>query len=224
MEAALLGQAAKNLLRRLSAVDHAEHLLVIAQPFCQRVILQNTDLPEGHTAKAVIYLLRLGAQLRHSMLRRVCAQQIAQGRLRGGTQYQRGADMLRQRCHCRHTGPQVAQGQHLRFVENDNAVCKAVELAAFGGTVGVQGIEKPRRRCHHHRHIPVFRCQRPTYLLGRRAVGEVKLHAGVVLQHIAAAQNAPKHLRVLLDDGGVGNDIDHPLHAVGCGVTQSKCQ
>ena len=156
MEASLFGQAVKNLLRRLAAVDHTKHLSVTAQPLRQRVILQNPGLPEGHTAKAVIYLLRLGAQLRHGMLRRVGAQQIAQGRLRGSTQHQRGADMLRQRCHCRHAGPQVAQGQHLRFIEYDDTVCKVVELAAFGGTVCVQGIEKPRRRCHHQRHIPVF--------------------------------------------------------------------
>ena len=74
METPLFGQAVKNLLRRLAAVYHAEYLSVIAQPLCQRIILQNPGLPEGHTAKAVIYLLCLGAQLHHGMPRRVGTQ------------------------------------------------------------------------------------------------------------------------------------------------------
>ena len=61
METSLFGQAVKNLLRRLAAVYHAEYLSVIAQSLRQRIILQNPGLPEGHTAKTVIYLLRLGA-------------------------------------------------------------------------------------------------------------------------------------------------------------------
>jgi len=44
----------------------------------------------------------------------------------------------------------------------------------------------------------------------------------VVLQHIAVSQNIPKHPRVLFNDGGVGNDIDYPLHAVGHCMTQGK--
>ena len=44
----------------------------------------------------------------------------------------------------------------------------------------------------------------------------------MVLQHIAVSQNIPKYPRVLFNDGGIGNDIDYPRHAVGHCMTQGK--
>ena len=43
-----------------------------------------------------------------------------------------------------------------------------------------------------------------------------------MFQHIAVSQNIPEHLCILLDDGGVGDHIDHPFHSVLCSVSQSK--
>ena len=116
----------------------------------------------------------------------------------------------------------MLQRQHLRLVEDDNAVRKAVELAALGGAVGIQRFKELHRRRDHHGHIPVFRGKRPADIRRRCAVGKVKAHAGMVLQHIAVSQYIPKHGGVLLDDGGIGNNIDHSLHPVLHRMAQRK--
>ena len=46
----------------------------------------------------------------------------------------------------------------------------------------------------------------------------------MVLQHIAAPQNIPEHLGVLVDDGGIRDDVDHPLHPMFHRMTQRKGQ
>ena len=116
------------------------------------------------------------------------------------------------------------QGQHLGLIKNNDAVGQIVELPALGGAAGVDGFKQLHRRGHHHRHVPVLRGQSPACFLRRRAVREVEGHIGVVLQHVAVAQNIPEYLGVLLDDGGIGNNVDHPPHPVGHDVAQGKGQ
>lgn len=47
-------------------------------------------------------------------------------------------------------------------------------------------------------------------------------HAGVVLQYVFLPQDLPEDLGVLLNDGGVRNDVDHPVQPVGPGVAQGE--
>ena len=81
-------------------------------------------------------------------------------------------------------GAQVRDGQHLRFIEDDDALGQVVELPAFGGTVAVDGLEELHRCGHHHRHIPILRS--PGHPLGLRSglVLGVVGDAGVVFQHV----------------------------------------
>ena len=210
------------MLRCLSAVDDAKHLLVPAELLRQRLIRQRSRLTEAHPAEFVVQRRRLRAQLCDGTARRVGAQQIAERGLRGRAEHERRAKALRKRRHGRHAGPQMRKRQHLRFVEDDNAVRKVMELAALRRAVCVQRFEKLHRRGHHHRHIPVFRGQRAARLLRRSPVGQVELHAGVVLEHIAAAQDLPEHFGVLLDDRRIRHDVDHALHSVCRSVPQRK--
>ena len=118
----------------------------------------------------------------------------------------------------------MRQRQHLCLVENNDAVGKVVQLAAPGGTGGVHGLKELHRRGDHHRHVPILRGQRFPDGLRRRAVGEIKLHAGMVLQHIAAPQNIPEHPGILVDDGGIWDDVNHPLHPMFRRMPQCKGQ
>ena len=70
METAFLGQPLEDALRRLAAVDNAEHLRMLLQFLCQHVISQHARLAKGHTPKAFLKPHRLRAQLRYRMLRR----------------------------------------------------------------------------------------------------------------------------------------------------------
>ena len=224
MIAPLPGQLVKNALGRFAAVDDAQDLVVLRQLGGQGLILQLSRLTEGHPAETVIQLRRLGTKLRHRAAGGVGVQQIVQGGLGGGTQHHGRPELLCQRRHGRHAGPQVRQGQHLRLVKDHHAVGQIVELAALGGAVGVHRFEQLHRRGDHHRHVPVLRRQRPAHLLRRRTVLQVKLHPGVMLQHVLLPQNIPKNGGVLVDDGGVRNDIDHTLHPVFLCVAQGKGQ
>lgn len=116
----------------------------------------------------------------------------------------------------------MRQRQHLGLVENDDAVCQIVELAAAGGAVCIERFKQLHRRRHHDRYVPIFGGQRAAHLLRRCAVREVKLHAAVVLEHVGSAENVAEHSSVLFDDRGVWNDVNYPLHPVHGGVAQRE--
>ena len=118
----------------------------------------------------------------------------------------------------------MRQRQHLRLVKDHDAVGQIMQLAAPGGTGGIHGLKKLHRRDNHHRHVPILRGQCLPDVLRRCAVGEVELYAGMVFQYIAASQNIPEHLGVLVNDGGIRDDVDHPLHPVFRRMAQRKGQ
>ena len=118
----------------------------------------------------------------------------------------------------------MRQRQHLRFVEDNDAIGQIVQLTAPGGAGGIHGLKKLYCRGDHHRHVPILRGQRFPDILRRCAVEEVELHTGMVLQHIAASQNIPEHLGVLVDDRGIRNHINYPPHPVFHRVAQRKGQ
>ena len=56
-----------------------------------------------------------------------------------------------------HTGQEMAGGQHLGLIKDYHTVRHIVQLAALGGTVGIEGFKKLDGGCDNHRGIPVFR-------------------------------------------------------------------
>ena len=118
----------------------------------------------------------------------------------------------------------MRQRQHLRLVEDNDAVGQIMQLAAPRGAGGIHGLEKLHRRGDHHRHVPILRGQRLLNVLRCCSIGEVELYAEMVLQHITTSQNISEHLGVLVNDRGIRNDIDHPRHLVFHRMAQCKCQ
>ena len=102
-----------------------------AQQFGECVILEDTDLPECHTAEFVKIERNLRTNLGNRVRRCESLYQIAEYRLGSRTQHSSCAELLYQStdgCNARH---QVAQRKHLRFVENNHAVRQIVQLAAL---------------------------------------------------------------------------------------------
>ena len=99
-----------------------------------------------------------------------------------------------------------------------------MQLTAFGGLICVKRFKKLHRRRYHDGHVPVFCRERKTDALRLCAVREVKLHAGVVLQHVPLAEDLAEFSGVLLDDGGVRYNINHTFHTVLNGMMQRKCE
>ena len=89
-----------------------------------------------------------------------------------------------------------------------------MELPAAGGTVGVHRLKELYCRGNYYRQVPILRGQRPADFLRRRTVREVKPHTGVMLQHIVVSQDIPKDRSILLNNGGIGDHVDHPPHPV----------
>ena len=56
-----------------------------------------------------------------------------------------------------HDGQQKIERQHLRFVEDDDAVRDVVQFAAARGAVGKEGFEELHGGGHDNRRVPVFR-------------------------------------------------------------------
>ena len=121
-------------------------------------------------------------------------------------------------------GQQIAGGQGLRFVKDDHAVCDVVQLAAAAAAVGVQRFKKLHRRGHHNGRVPVFAGQQLAVL--RRGqfflFQTLKICTGVIRQNVFCTQKVCKNSGSLVDDGHIRNHVDHPLHALRCGLFQRK--
>ena len=118
----------------------------------------------------------------------------------------------------------MRQWQHLRLVEDHDAVRQIVQLPALRGSVGVHGFKQLHRRCHHNGHVPIFGGQRFADFFGLCAVRKLYVHAGMMLQHVSIAQYGAENRRILIDDGRIGNDVDDSLHAVMHRMPQRKAQ
>ena len=222
--APLTGQRLKKFLRGFAPVDNAEHLRHTGQRGAQSLLFQFAQIPQCGPAKRQRLLFGRGTKFPDGQIGGKLREQILQGGLCRGTQYRRGAVMLYQLGNRRHAGAQIGQRQILGLVKDDDTVGKVVQLAAAGGPVGKQRFKKLDRGGDNNRHIPVFRCQHLAIFIGRRAFAQRILRAGMMLQHVFFPQNAGKNGGVLLDDGGVGNDINHAVHFLCCGKRQRKPQ
>ena len=99
-----------------------------------------------------------------------------------------------------------------------------MELAAFGGAVGVEGFKELHGSGDDYGHIPVFCGLGHGILLGGGRLAGIKEYPGVVFQHVFFAQNVTEYLGRLFDDRGVGNHIDDAGEVVCSGMGQGKGQ
>ena len=139
---------------------------------------------EGDTAEDRFIAGTLGAQLGGGVAGQKRRKQRVQRWLGGGAEDCGGVEVADELGDGGDAGAQVRDGQHLRFIEDDDALGQVVELPAFGGTVAVDGLEELHRCGHHHRHIPILRSPgHPLGLRGGLVLGFVG-NAGVVFQHV----------------------------------------
>ena len=124
---------------------------------------------------------------------------------------------------------------HLGFVENHYAVGDVVEFPAAGGVGGIEGFKKLHHGGNYHRFVPVFGGQShgvaagvfPLFFLPLCRFGDTFFfinYAAVVLQYVFLPQNLPEFTGSLVDDGAVGDHIDHPLFPISGGMAQGKGQ
>ncbi len=224
MERPLPVQQAVKLLSGPAAVHHTEDLGQSPQPLRQGRGGQDFLPAEGDPPEHPRVVAARGAQFHRRPPRQKLPEQRPQGGLGGGAEDGAGPVALHQLGDGKDTGPQTRHRQHLRFIKDDDAPRQVVQLAAAGGAGGKQRFKKLDRRGDHHRHIPIFGGLRQPDLLGTWVFAQVVQHPGVVLQHVLFPQYLPKDLGVLFDDGGIGQNIDHPFQAVGPGVAQGKGQ
>ena len=208
----------------LAAVDDAQRLGLGGQPLRQRLPAQPPCTGKGHAAEVLVEIGGAGAELLYGQGGGKRPELRLQGGLGGGTQHRRGAEVRHELSDGRHAGPQVFQGEHLRLVKDEHAIGTIVELAALGGAAGVQGLEELYRRGHHHRRVEILRRQGLPVLGRGGLVLRVPIYAGMVFHYVALPQNVPKDGRVLFDNGGIGNDVDHPVQPVGDGVAEGEGQ
>ena len=118
----------------------------------------------------------------------------------------------------------MAGWNHLRLIKNHNAVGDVVKLAALGRTVGVEGLKELHSGGDDDGGIPVFGGQPLKVIVAAGFVVIVVGNAAVMLYNVGFSQYVPEYLGVLLNDGGIGNDVNHTFHAVFNGVFQPKRQ
>ena len=99
-----------------------------------------------------------------------------------------------------------------------------MQLAAARRAVAVQRLKKLHGGGHNDRGVPVFGGKRLAVGGFIAVFGCRILRPSVMLQHIFAPQNAGKNLGVLVDDGGVGDDVNHALQPLRGSLCQCKRQ
>ena len=226
MKASLLRQKPEDLPGAFAGVDDAERLFRLRQPRRQFFVCPFSLLLERDSAEKVEQLVRIRGNFPKGQFRGQLLENLPQFRLGRGAENRRRAVMPHQLPDGGNAGFQVRHRQGLRLVKNHHAVCQMMQLAAAGGFRGVQGLKKLHGRGDDHRRVPVFAGQTAAARLRRfrvaRFVGELRL--AVVFQNVFFSQNFRKDLGVLLDDAGVGNDVNNPFHPVADGMGKGKSQ
>ena len=184
------------------------------------------QIAQRYPAKHLVQQVRVGAELPKGLLGGEFPKQPAQIRLRGGAEHGSDPVMLNQLGNGRNAGAQIIAGERLRLVENQDAVGKVVQLAAAAGAVGIQRLEKLHGGGYDNRRVPVFTGEKASVLRGRQIVlfHHFVICGGKVGQYVFFAQQVGEGLCGLVDDGGVGDDVDHPVQPVGSGVLQREGQ
>ena len=162
-------------------------------------------------------------------------KQRPEGRLGRGAEDGRRPIVPHQLADRMNTREEVARRQRLRLVEDDDALREVMELAAAGGAVPVERFKKLDGGRDDDRRVPVlgreelppeqpfrFRVGLPFPFLPLfflRIIG-----ARMVFDDILRPQDFPEGFRRLVDDRGVGDDINHPLQPVGHCVIKGEGQ
>ena len=154
MEISIAGQFIEHGLRRLTGINHAQNLILPLKMPGQLVPGQFPCPAECDPSKGVPILRGQGAQLCRGQIWDKFTKQRAQSRLGGSTQHGGGPIVGCQLRHGPHAGTEIGKGQHLRFIENDNALRQIVQLSALRGLAGEQGLEKMHCCGHDHRYVP----------------------------------------------------------------------
>ena len=204
----------------LAGVDDAQGLWLPPQTRRQIRIVQNTHPPDSRAPHRRVreQAGRIRGQLPDSLETVVEPVRLGQCRLRGGHEHNARSPAAREVIEHRNTRAQVSQRDCLRLVQNHDAVGDVVQLAAFRRAVCEQALEELNRRCDDDRHVPVFGCQAelgPRFARAERLLVE---SAVMFKDEIAvvpvSCERRTEHRGILLDDAGVGNDVDHPPQSV----------
>lgn len=92
--------------------------------------------------------------------------------------------------------------EHLGFIENNDAARDVMEFATGGGTRGEKGLEELNVGGDDERGVPIFGGE-----VGP-GVFPLRIDVTMMLEHGASAKSLAEDISVLLDDGGVGDDVD----------------
>ncbi len=109
-------------------------------------------------------------------------------------------------------GQEQLAREHLRLVKDQHAVCNVVQLSAARGAVGIERLEELHVGGHDDRRIPVFARERARIRL--LILAGIVVDIVMVLQHVLCAERIAKDRRRLVDDGCIGDDVDHAAKAV----------
>ncbi len=231
-----------------AAVDDAEHLRLLGETLHDLgiggLLPRRASTDHIHAFQRRVKPLRIGgefarvvdveADLLAPLLRSALlvgeAVAGAQGRLGSGAEHHAGAIIGCKLIQRRHAGAQQPQRQGLRLVQHHHGVRDVVQLAARGGATGEQALEELHRRGDHDRRIPVLSCAAefgetllPLVVGVLDPARRVPVEACVMLQHaVIRPERLAEDRGGLLDDRGVGDDVDHPVQAVAAGVFQRE--
>ena len=99
-----------------------------------------------------------------------------------------------------------------------------MQLSAFRRFVGKKRLKKLHICRNNNRLVPVFRCKlhRPKLLC--IVLFTFIINIAMIFQYICISQKVPKHLGILLNNTGIRNDIDHPVHLIFHRMAQRKRQ
>ena len=118
-------------------------------------------------------------------------------------------------------GEQIFPRKHLRFIEDENAVCHIVELPASGGFICEEGFKELNICRYDQRLVPVFSGEAARVHL---VIFKIILEVVMVLQQVAISNDIAECGRRLLNDRGIGDDIDHTAHLMTDSMLQRKGQ
>ncbi len=141
----------------------------------------------------------------------------AQGGLGGGGQHHGHAVMLRQQVEHVEDGLQEFRRQQLSLVEDDHRVDQVVQFAAARSACGKQRFEELHIGGDDDGRVPVFTGQ------AAGAVFAAGLGFGVaVMLDDRVTEDGAEDVSRLLDDAGVGNDVDDAAFAMHAGVFERE--
>ncbi len=199
-----------------AGVDDAERLLMVTQACGERPVVEFAQPLDADALERSIKSLRLGRDLAHVAKAALEARRLIvsldEGWLGRRAQHDARAVVAGEFVERRDARPEQRQRQRLRLVQDHHASRDVVQLAAAGRPVGEQPLEELHGGGDDHGGVPVLHREAQLVLrLGRRL--RVVDEGAVVLEHGLVAERLAEDGGVLLDDAGVGDDVDHPFEA-----------